>query len=39
MQEITAVAVFIIIRFNAKHFFKKEKRGEKDDVRKNKSRG
>lgn len=38
MQEITAVAVFIIIRFNAKHF-KKKKRGEKDDVRKNKSRG
>ena len=25
MQEITAVAVFIIIRFNAKHFLKKRK--------------
>lgn len=26
MQEITAVAVFIIIRFNAKHFKKKEEK-------------
>jgi len=29
MQEITAVAAFIIIRFNAKHFFKLKKKEEK----------